>query len=410
MKNQLHMMIFFQFMGTIPMIHCFSSSSLIGRAPTPASLHATPIRINAIGSSLIGRVPTSVSSSRACAYSSFVFHATPIRINEIEGPILDMVPSDFQPLFSSTANATLPRTAVTGQTAHDPFRYEWGTWVDDDALETLITNINHVRVANREVFDKLVSTENNAVRYRVGSGQDWDVILHVLPADESWRGRWPTGSWSILKTLIGTTEFAALRGPNRDGVYTEMTKKSLRGGGDGTLAGGASSAGADCIKYVGGPLRQYTGKAAKTILLEVVIRPPIGSEPEEMEDLPLNLAETLSIVIPEEDEEEEEQQQEDDDVSMKKTLGAAMGMEFEQVGGLDNQLDAIARRVLASRANPEAARRLGVSHVRGILLSGPPGCGKTLLARELAQILGAREPQIVNGPGTFGILLRVFSL
>ncbi|KAJ1449082.1 P-loop containing nucleoside triphosphate hydrolase protein, partial [Pelagophyceae sp. CCMP2097] len=68
------------------------------------------------------------------------------------------------------------------------------------------------------------------------------------------------------------------------------------------------------------------------------------------------------------------------------------------VGGLEKQLDAIVRRVLASRADPAAARRLGISHVRGVLLSGPPGCGKTLLARELSRALGAREPQIVNGP------------
>ena len=68
------------------------------------------------------------------------------------------------------------------------------------------------------------------------------------------------------------------------------------------------------------------------------------------------------------------------------------------IGGLGDQLEQIVRRVLVSRADPKAARKLGISHVRGIMLSGPPGCGKTLLARQLARALGAREPMIVNGP------------
>jgi len=70
-------------------------------------------------------------------------------------------------------------------------------------------------------------------------------------------------------------------------------------------------------------------------------------------------------------------------------LRSKLGMKFEKVGGLDAQLDTIVRRVLASRANPEAARRLGILHVRGILLRGPPGYGKTLLVRQFSGLLGA---------------------
>ena len=41
---------------------------------------------------------------------------------------------------------------------------------------------------------------------------------------------------------------------------------------------------------------------------------------------------------------------------------------------------------------------MGISHVRGMLLYGPPGCGKTLIARQIGKVLNAREPKIVNGP------------
>eukprot|EP00960_Hanusia_phi_P075547 768439-Hanusia_phi.AAC.2 len=41
---------------------------------------------------------------------------------------------------------------------------------------------------------------------------------------------------------------------------------------------------------------------------------------------------------------------------------------------------------------------MGISHVKGMLLYGPPGCGKTLIAREIGRLLKARAPKIVNGP------------
>lgn len=43
-------------------------------------------------------------------------------------------------------------------------------------------------------------------------------------------------------------------------------------------------------------------------------------------------------------------------------------------------------------------RDLGINHIRGMMLFGPPGCGKTLMARQIAKFLKAREPKIVNGP------------
>ena len=325
------------------------------------------------------------------------------------------IPSQFQPLFLAAANATVLKGANSGDGAHDNFRYEWGTWCVDENVEFLMDRVNEVRL-NQGVYDMIIEPplekddnsdlKQELVKFRVASGRDWDCILYFLPQNAEWRGRRPSGSWAIVKTLIGVAEIAALSGPDRDGRYKKKTTKDLRGGGDGSLAGGKSSAGLDAIKYVGGPLRSYMGKAGKTVLLEIVVTPPIAALDEhayregldQFEDIESILSIVEAIPEPDQAEKIEEPPQTVSVAETAKHLGNSMGMSFDKVGGLDAQLDAIARRVLASRANPEAARRLGVSHVRGILLSGPPGCGKTLLARELAHILGAREPQIVNGP------------
>ncbi len=70
---------------------------------------------------------------------------------------------------------------------------------------------------------------------------------------------------------------------------------------------------------------------------------------------------------------------------------------YEEVGGLGNEIKAMREIVELPLRHPEVFNRLGVEAHSGILLYGPPGCGKTLIAKVLASESEANMFSI-NGP------------
>jgi len=70
---------------------------------------------------------------------------------------------------------------------------------------------------------------------------------------------------------------------------------------------------------------------------------------------------------------------------------------YEEIGGLGDEIKAMREIVELPLRHPELFGRLGVEPHSGVLLYGPPGCGKTLLARVIASESDANM-YLINGP------------
>jgi transitional endoplasmic reticulum ATPase len=70
---------------------------------------------------------------------------------------------------------------------------------------------------------------------------------------------------------------------------------------------------------------------------------------------------------------------------------------YEDIGGLHEEIQRVREMVELPLRHPELFQRLGIEPPKGVLLHGPPGCGKTLLARAVANESEANFFSI-NGP------------
>jgi len=76
---------------------------------------------------------------------------------------------------------------------------------------------------------------------------------------------------------------------------------------------------------------------------------------------------------------------------------ARIRISYEDIGGLGKEIRRIREMIELPLKYPQVFERLGIDPPKGVLLHGPPGCGKTLIARAVANETDAYFAQL-SGP------------
>ena len=84
-------------------------------------------------------------------------------------------------------------------------------------------------------------------------------------------------------------------------------------------------------------------------------------------------------------------------VELKDEEGLNLGVNYEDIGGLTEEINKVREMVELPLKHPEIFEKLGIEPPKGVLLHGPPGTGKTLLAKAVASETNSHFI-LINGP------------
>ncbi len=114
---------------------------------------------------------------------------------------------------------------------------------------------------------------------------------------------------------------------------------------------------------------------------------PVGIKPKNLEDN-RSVGASVSLVLQADHKEEEREKRNIPEVS------------FADIGGVDDIIGKVREVIELPLKHPALFKHLGISPHKGILLYGPPGCGKTLIAKAIANEIKAHFLSI-RGPELF---------
>ena len=129
----------------------------------------------------------------------------------------------------------------------------------------------------------------------------------------------------------------------------------------------------------------------KAILLKALAKKPedrFGSAAEFAQDLFEKVMPELAKRMDDEEAMPQAEQQTQDNNGPVITFKKGSGSGFDNVTGRDELKEQLRKEVLFALQNPEKAKLYRLPAINGVLLYGPPGCGKSLVLESFAEELG----------------------